>query len=229
MEFLSHHDAARRRENVGALRGREIQPGVQRRTAGDGVDAPAKPRADHIARHRFLRGNHVFGQVLIHEARLHHRHQIHSLAAQLLQIIERALQVFQAERPACHQHPAPARRCTGLAAAVARQRNTCQTRNTVTQRFKLHHACLHLPHLAGHRVDVLAQEALALCRVVPRHQAHQIADHGPAFARSFEENQVVQARGHAHQEQGQAQRGKQQARPGERNGPASRKTRVHDN
>ena len=71
-------------------------------------------------------------------------------------------------------------------------RNACQARNALAQRFQLDHARLHFTQLAGHGIQVLPHEAVALVKFILHHQPHQGADHGPAFARTFEKHQVVE-------------------------------------
>jgi hypothetical protein len=79
-------------------------------------------------------------------------------------------------------------------------------RNPFAHGFQLDQLGLHLAHLLRDGVEVFAHEAVTLGDFIAHDQAHQGADHGPAFARSLQEDEVVNRARQAHQQAHQHQR-----------------------
>ncbi len=224
VDFLRHDHAAGSGQDGRAGVRLEVQPRVQGRLAGEGIDAPAEGRAGGLAEHGLLRGHHVLADVLVEQAGLDHGEQVHPAVGEFGERVERVLQFVHLHRPAGDQRPALPRR-----AGEFRGRHARQAGDALAEGFQLQHARLHLADLAGHGVEVGPHEAVALGGFVPRGQPHQGADHRPALPGTLEEHPVVEQRRHEHHRHRQQQPEGGQAQAREVDGAAARQPGVRDN
>jgi hypothetical protein len=78
--------------------------------------------------------------------------------------------------------------------------------------LQAHHARLDLADALGHRIEVVANVAVALGKLSLHRQAHQRAEHRPAFAHRLQEDEVIQTRCE-HQQRQQRQEADSQESP----------------
>ena len=121
LHLLGHHYTACCREHRGAHWRWKIQTLVQGAHAGKRVDAPAKTRTGADLRHRHLRGNHQFLDLLLEQARLNRCHQVVAGTGIDLDMAHDGLQLLQIHVAPGHQRAAAPGRVTHLRRIQTRQ------------------------------------------------------------------------------------------------------------
>jgi len=106
--------------------------------------------------------------------------------------------------------------------------DACHTRHPFAHGFELDQLGLHFAHFLGDRVEVLAHEAVALGDLIAHDQAHQRADHGPAFAGRLEEHEVVDGARQTHDQTNHSQRRQHQLPALKVQYPRARQAAVRD-
>jgi hypothetical protein len=202
--------------------GREVQARVQGTPAGEGVGPEAEPRSDR-SHDRCRAGHQQLGQTTFQQTRLDQREQVGGLVGTHVQRGHVGAQDF-------HRHPFVQAQSGNERTALSAPRGTGRARrhgpgsqqglellrldarepgHPVTHRLELEELGLHLSHARGHGIEVLAQETVALGRLVPDEQGCGLRHHGPPVTHGPDQNEVVDDRRQSHQCQ----------RPGHQQGP----------